>query len=255
MFIGRAFPTFEDGQSRVLGFDLGNFLATGETISAATATLICVSGVDQLLAQNPAARFAGDVLISGTVVTQGIVFSDPLRELVGNVYSLTIATTTSIGQIVLPWSRFAITQGYGIPQSVASPSDPAQIIVLPTPALKLTLAALGGYAEQNFAIADAGEVLLYGFDFSSALSPNETIIAASPSLNCSYGTDAPLALNPNARFVGAPQIKGSVVQQMVAWPSPLPIVEGNAYVLGLAISTAFNQAVSAWSRIAIGSTS
>jgi hypothetical protein len=158
------------------------------------------------------------------------------------------------------------------------PPTSAQIIVLPAAPLKLTIPGLGSFAGQNFPTADPGEVWFYGFDFSPALSPNEQITNAAASLTCVYGPDPVLALNPTAYFGGnvtltsdsgepltgddggpltgagpiGPATSGSVVQQIVMWPSGLNTVAGNTYILGIAIATNYSQAISLWARITVG---
>jgi hypothetical protein len=276
MFIGRDFPAFEDNQSRVLGFDLTAVLAEGEIVNSVTSSLLVWKGADGVLANNPIGRFIGPALVNGNVVTQGIVLNDPLSTLVGNTYALQLAALTSLGQTISPWARFTVTQSCGSPAlqlifltsdngmiltgagGYGLPSTSAQIIVLPSAPLKLTIPGLSSFAGQNFPTADPGEVWFYGFDFSPALSPNEQITNAAASLTCVYGPDPVLALNPTAYFGGnvtliGPATSGSVVQQIVMWPSGLNTVAGNVYVLGIAIATNYGQAISLWARIAIGS--
>lgn len=253
MFIGQPFPVIEDGSSRALGFDLTATLVLGETLLSSIAALVCLEGEDAALSLNPAARFLATPQISGAVVTQGTSFNDPEELVAGNLYALSLAATTSLGQVISPWARFSVAEGYGASvAAVSGPTAAAQVIVLPTPGPKFIVPVLSGYAGQDFPVATPGEKRLYGFDFSPALSPNEIVRGAAASLTLDIGTDAALAANGSLYFAAAPQISGAVVQQMVAWPSILPSLAGNTYVLGISIVTAFNQFIAAWSRITIG---
>lgn len=256
MFIGRAFPTFQDNSQRLLGFDLAAALQPGEIPELALPFLTCVYGSDPQLALDPNARFVGDTggpcEINGTQVAQGLVFNDPTEALVGNRYAFGIAATTQLLQTFRPWAYFTLEPGTTVLSFPGIVSNAAQVISLPTPGPKFTLPTLGGYADQGFPTANQGEQLLYGFDFSPALSPGETIGAAQAALSLLAGTDAVVSGNPLAYFVGQPVIAGNICQQMIAWPTTAPPLGGNLYRLDLVAKTSFNQAIATWSTINIG---
>lgn len=254
MYIGRSFPSLESNSQRILGYDLSVVLQPGEIPELALSTLICTYGSDMALALDPTARFAGTAQISGPQVTQGIIVDDPTEALVGNQYSLLIAVTTSLVQTFIPWAYFSVEQGAPPPQAFpgAPSAASAQIIVLPTPGPNYTVPALSGFADHDWPTAVPGEQLLYGLDFSAALSPGETVGAAYASLSLLTGVDPVIQANPTAYSVGSPVVSGPAVQQMLAWPTSPPSLAGNAYRLDILAQTSFNQSISAWSRIAIG---
>ena len=259
MYIGRDLPNVEAGSTRLFGYDLSATLADGETISSVTAAMTLLSGTDKTLLNDPAARFNGNPSISGAVVTQGCVWVDLINPLVGNTYRLSIAASTTLGQVIIPWGRVLIQAGYGVPQLPTNmPPPAAQIVVLPAPGPKFTLPADGGYAGQDFPVADQGEARLYGFDISPTLSPGEVIQTASFSLLSELDQDgvpfdSVIANNPLAYFPGSAILSPGAAQQMIAWPVPIPPLVGNSYILSLAARTSFNQAIETWSRIGVES--
>jgi hypothetical protein len=248
-FIG---PALVNGNVVTQGIVLNDPLSTlvGNTYALQLAAL---TSLGQTI--SPWARFT---------VTQS--FGSPALQL--------IFLTSDSGMILTGDDGTPLTSdgGSGVPPTAA------QIIVLPAAPLKLTIPGLGSFAGQNFPTADPGEVWFYGFDFSPALSPNEQITNAAASLTCVYGPDPVLALNPTAYFGGnvtltsdsgepltgddggpltgagpiGPATSGSVVQQIVMWPSGLNTVAGNTYILGIAIATNYSQAISLWARITVG---
>lgn len=255
MFAKQLLPRVSDNSARIFGFDLSPFLAGGETLFSAGASLMVVVGADVPLALNQNIRFLGSAAINGTTVFQEVIFSDPTQTLVGNVYRLSIGVTTSLGQKPVPWSQFGIDASFLTPPLPSgAPSSSAQIYIIPVPVLKFTIPASGIYAEQDFPTADCGETLLYGFDLSPSLSPGETIASATSGLFLNAGTDAEIEANSNAYSVGTPTISGSVIQQMIAWPTPIVAIYGNSYVLGMTATTSFGQMLPVWTRIAIGTT-
>jgi hypothetical protein len=257
MYIGRDLPGAEDGATRLLGYDISATLASGETISGVTSSLALLYGSDLAVQNNPQARFVGNPATSGSDVTQACAFIDPLGSLVGNVYRLSLAATTSLGQVIIPWARITIQVGYGIAAQITNmPPLKAQIIVLPSPGPKFTVPTLGGYAGQDLPVADQGEARLYGFDLSPALSAGEIVQSAAFALISEFDQDGlppdlVIANNPSAYFAGSSIISGSVAQQMVAWPFAVPPIVGNAYILSLVATTSFNQAIETWSRVVI----
>src|SRR5271166_2554380 len=267
MYVGQAFPIGQDGETRVRGFDLAATLAPGETIvSVGSAALASVAGTDAALGLNPLARFIGTPEFSGTQIFQWVSFYDPQASLVGNVYTLAIAATTSLGQTIIPWAQLQLERGFGIPvePSAGSPSSAEIILVptahdllwqamwLPTPAPAFVLPTQGGYALQDFPTIDPGETRLVGFDLSSALSPGETISTATFILTVLSGGDVAVNGTPGTYQIGSPIIGGGIVQQMLAWPATLPDLGGNLYALSVSASTSFNQQLLAWARINIG---
>lgn len=252
MYAGRNFPEFEDGATRILGFDLSRTLQSGETISSVKSALTCIDGTDVPLSLSPTARFVGSPAFSGSRVTQGIVFNDAPGSLIGNTYTLIFYVTTSLGQVIAPWARFALGQGYGYPAlPPVAPSSTGQIIVLPIGVPKILLSSLGNYAEQDYPVADQGETWLYGFDLSPALSPGELITTVTFALSRQSGTDVAVDNSSTARFSGPALISGNAAQRLTVWPLPAPTLGGNIYVLNAIALTSFSQSISTWARITI----
>lgn len=248
MYIGQNFPAAQDQSARILGFDLANLLASGETVSAITSRLRLVSGTDPL----PGKLLPVPPQFSGAQVSQLVVLDDAIEALVGNVYALSFAVSTSAGQIMGPWSRFKVSPGYGVTTYPGgSPPASAQSIILTASPLYYTLPTLmGGYVGQNLPNANQGERLSYGLDFAPALSPGETISSASSFLALRDGIDAAVTASPSAYDSGPVAISGSTVSRMLAWPGGSALV-GNVYGLSLAAVTSSNQSLTAWSRITI----
>jgi len=268
MFIGRPFyPVAEDGQSRQMGYDLTFILGEGETIIAVgTAVLTCVQGTDSALELNPAARFLGSAQFSGTQISQAVSFNDSANVLAGNLYTLTIPAATSFGQIIGVWTYLPLEIGFGFVPLVGGDfssdfssdftggaAPPGTGVILSVPPRKFILPTPGGYALQYFPTVDQGETRLFGFDISSALSPHETITSATFSLTLLSGTDETIAEANEAYFFGPPTITGGVVQQLVAFPRPLPYLLNNLYALGMSATTSLNQQIPGWARVSIGS--
>lgn len=254
MYVGQAFPIGQDGETRVRGFDLAATLAPGETIvSVGSAALACVAGTDAALGLDPLVHFIGSPEFLGTQIFQCVSFYDPQASLVGNIYTLAIAATTSLGQTIIPWAQLQLERGFGIPVvPSAEPPSSAEIILLPTPGPAFVLPTQGGYALQDFPTIDPGETRLVGFDLSSALSPGETISTATFILTVLSGVDVAVNGTPGTYQIGSPIIGGGIVQQMLAWPATLPDLGGNLYALSVSASTSFNQQLLAWARINIG---
>jgi len=258
MFIGRPFyPVAEDGQTRQLGYDLASTLSEGEIIiGVGTAVLTCVQGADSALSRDPSARFSGLAQFSGTQISQAVSFNDATNALAGNLYTLMVPAATSFGQILGVWAYLRVEIGFGVPIVPGMPPPASsEIVILPTPPQKFILPTVGGYAGQDFPTVDQGETRLFGFDISSALSPQETITAATFTLTLLSGTDETIAGASEANFFGPPTITGGVVQQLVAFPQPLPYLLNNLYALGMSATTSFNQQILAWGRVTIGSMS
>jgi hypothetical protein len=259
MYIGRDLPNIEYGATRFLGYDLSATLAIGEIISSATSSMILLQGDDTPVRNNPQVHFSGNPSILGTDITQACVFLDPTGVLVGNVYALLISATTSFNQIIVPWARISIQAGYGFPPQLTNmPPGTARLTILPAPGPKFTLPTDGGYAGQDFPVADLGEARLYGFDLSPTLSPGEIIQIATFALLSEQDedgvpTDSVVANNANAYFTGSPILSGGMAQQMISWPIAAPSITGNSYILSLIAQTSLNQAIETWSRIAIES--
>lgn len=249
MFIGSDFPPFEDQAGRVLAADLSAVLGDDETITAVTSRLRTLSGTDAL----PATHLPVDPRISGSRVSQLVVFDDPAEFLIGNRYALSFSATTSEGRIIVPWARFQIIRGYGLTgYPGGSPAAAVRSTVLTVPAPYFTLTTMmGGYAGQDFPTANQGETMAYGFDFTPALSPGETISTAASFLALVSGTDQAVTDDPDAYDSGAAAISGNVVTQMLAWPGGAALV-GNVYALNLRAVTSQNQSLAAWARIFIG---
>lgn len=256
MYAGIDFPDFEDGATKLLGFDLGLVLdlADGEIITALTSTLICIEGTDAALALDPDARFSGNASILGGPIMQGLVFDDAVGDLIGNAYAFGFYATTNLGQIFAPWAQFWIGEGYGIPivPTAAPLANLTSFLIFPS-FQKTVLSSLGDYAGQDFPMVDQGERWLYGFDLSPALSVGEHITSVTFALTLVSGTDTAVSNNPAARFIGPPVISGATVKQLTAWPQPLPDLTGNIYILNATARTSFNQSIPTWSRVAISS--
>ncbi len=248
MYLGRDFAPFQDQGARLMGVDLSELLASGETITGVTSHLRTLSGPDAL----PASHLPVPPQFSGTNVSQLVVLDDPAEFLVGNSYCLSFLATTSAGQIFGPWARFHVGKGFGVTgYPTGSPPASAQSITLRAPVLFYTLAVeMGGYAGQDFPPASQGEKLSYGLDFSATLSPNEVISVAVSALVLIEGTDALVTASPTAYAVGSATISGNVVSQMTQWPAG-SFLSGNVYALYLTAVTSFNQSLAAFARIAI----
>ncbi len=254
MYIGRDFPSVEDGASRILGFDLAGTLANTEIItSIVTTTLALLDGLDPALDLDPNARFIGTTSWLGTNTTQGVSFADATNVLAGNVYKLTTAAATSRGQVIAPWARIVLQAGHGYPSvPTGGPPNTAQVTILPVSSPKFTLPSSGGYAGQDFPTINQGETRFFGFDLSPALSVTEEITSASFALTVEEGDDPIIAGNPAAYLSGSSVTMSGTIEQLIAWPVPLPVLTGSIYVLNVVALTNFNQAIEAWARITIG---
>lgn len=248
MYLGRDFPPFENQAARVHGVDLSELLAPGEAITAVTGRLRTVSGIDLL----PATHLPVPAVFAGAAVSQMVAFNDPADLLLGNTYVLSFLVTTSAGRVLQPWARLTLVRGFGVTAYAggAQPSG-AQSIVLRAAPLFFTIPTLqGGYAGQDLPTANQGETLSYGFDFSAALAPAETILTVAAFLAILVGTDAAVTGAPDAYAVGAPRILGNAVTQKLAWANS-PDLTANVYALNITAGTSYNQALNAWSRISI----
>lgn len=253
MFIGSDFPPFEDQVGRLLGTDVTLLLMADETITALTSRLRTVKGTDNL----PQNHLPVAPQFSGAQMSQLVVFDDPSaywdpRSLVGNEYMLSFSATTTLGRVLMPWSRFTIRPGPGVTgYPGGTPPGTARSVMIPVQPLYYTLPILGGgQAAQDFPPANQGETLLYGLDFAVALSPGEVITSASSFLAVFDGTDAAVSNNASVYDVGAISIDGSTISRMLRWP-PAPDLTANVYALNLTAVTSFNQSIAAWSRIVI----
>ncbi len=246
MYIGRDFPPFENQSARLLGFDLANLLEDGEAITAVTSRLRVMVPADDPL---PADHLPVSPQFDGSLVNQLVSFNDPQDLLLGNTYSL-IFTVTTTDRVLLPWARFQIIQGYGITAYPGgSPAADATSLILPAPHLDYTVPTLlGGYAGVDFPTATQGETLLYGFDFSPALSPGETIDSAAAYLALFSGDDDAVLNDPNVYDSGSPVITDAVVQQKLVWPGGVALT-ANVYVLQLTAVTSEHQSLAAKARI------
>lgn len=246
MYIGRAFPPFENQSARLLGFDMANLLQTGETITAVTSRLRIANPADDNL---PATHLPVGPQANDTLVNQLVSFNDPADMLLGNVYSLVLTVTTT-DRILTPWARFQIIQGYGVTgYPGGSPAASALSLVLPAPYLDYTVPILlGGYCGVDFPTANQSEALFYGMNFSPALSPGETITSATSYLALFSGDDNAVLNNPQAYDSGSPVITDAVVQQKLVWPGGSALT-ANVYVLQLTAVTSNNQSLAAKARI------
>ena len=150
--------------------------------------------------------------------------------------------------------RYIIKKNHRVCKDHESPCEyeRAQSITLTAAPLFYTLPTLtGGYVGQDLPAANQGEQINYGFDFSPALSPGETIASAQLFLSLIDGIDAAVTASPTAYAVSGPSISGGVVTQMLAWPGGAGLV-GNIYGFQLTAVTSFNQSLPAWARIRIG---
>lgn len=249
MFIGRDFAPFENQSARILGFDLAGLLAEGETIASITSRLrIADPALDPL----PATHLPVAPQFSGALVNQMVSFNDPADMLLGNVYALSFNITTS-SRLLIPWARFQIIQGYGVTSYTGgSPPAGATSLILPAPSLEYTMPIiLGGYAGIDFPAANQSEALFYGFDFSPALSPGETIDEAASYLGLWAGDDNAVLNDPHAYDSGSIVINGPIVQRKLVWPGGSALT-ANVYILQLTAITSFNQSLAAKARIVIG---
>lgn len=249
MHVGSDFPPFEDLSGRVLAVDLAALLGEDETITAVTSRLRTLAGTDDL----PATHLPVGPTISGARVGQLVVFDDPAFYLLGNRYALSFSATTSDARVLVPWARFQVTQGFGLTgYTGGTPGASVRSTVLKVPGLYYTLSVTtGGYAGQDFPTANQGESLAYGFDFTPALSPDETISTAASFLALVEGTDQAVTDSPTAYASGAAAISGNIVSQLLAWPGGSALV-GNIYALNLVAVTSSGQSLGAWARIVIG---
>lgn len=250
MYIGRDFAGFQNQSARILGFDLTNLLDTDETITAVTSRLRIA---DPALDPQPATHLPVAPQFSGDLVNQMVSFDDPADMLLGNIYALSFSATTSAGRVLLPWARFQIIPGYGITSYTGgSPPASAQSLVLPAPHLFYTIPTLlGGYCGVDYPTANQGETLVYGMDFSPALSPGETIISQASYLALFEGTDTAVLNDPQAYSSGVPIAAGAIVSQTLAWPGGSAL-SANVYVLQLTAVTSFSQSLAAKARITVG---
>ena len=248
MFIGRDFPPVINQGARIYGFDLANLLTVGETITAVTSRLRIA---DPVLDPLPATHLPVAPQFSGSIVNQLTVFNDPADVLLGNVYALSFTVTTSGDQVMIPWARFQIIKGYGITgYAGGSPPADAASLILPAPYLDYTVPVLYGssYVGVDLPVSNQGEALFYGFDFSAALSPGETIASAASYLALFSGADDAVLNDPHAYDSGSMAITGAVVQRKLVWP-PGSALTANVYVLQLTAVTSNNQSLAAKARI------
>lgn len=247
MYIGRDFPGFENQSARILGFDMANLLRADETIAAVTSRLRVLDPADD---PTPADHLPVVPQFDGTLVNQLVSFNDPTDTRLGVVYALSFNVTTSLARIMTPWARLRIVQGYGITTYPGgSPPASAASVTLPAPYLDYTVPTLlGGYAGVDFPTANQSEALFYGFDFSPALSPGETIVSATSYLGLFSGIDTAVLNDPQAYDTGSIEIDGPLVERMLTWPGGSSLT-GNTYVLQLTAVTSKNQSLAAKARI------
>ncbi len=248
MFIGRDFPPFQNQSARLLGFNMVNLLQAGETITAITSRLrISDPALDNL----PATHITVAPTFSGSLVNQMVSFDDPADYLLGNVYALSFNVTTT-SRLMTPWSRFQIIQGYGVTTTPDTPAPAsATSLILPAPFYDYTLPVLlGAYVGVDFPSANQSEALFYGFDFSAALSPYETIDSASSFLALYSGEDDAVLASPHAYDSGSIVIEGPIVRRKLVWPGGSSLT-ANTYVLQLTAVTNYNQSLAAKAKINI----
>lgn len=249
MYIGRDFPPFENQSARILGFDMANLLRADETIAAVTSRLRVLDPADD---PTPADHLPVGPQFDGALVNQLVSFNDPTDTRLGVVYALGFNVTTSLARIMTPWARFQIIQGYGITTYPGgSPPASAKSLIMPAPSYDYRVPTLlGGYAGVDFPTANQSEALFYGFDFSPALSPGETIDSATSYLGVFSGDDIAVANDPQVYDTGSIQIDGPVVERMLTWPGGSTLT-GNAYVLQLTAVTSKHQSLAAKARIIV----
>lgn len=249
MYIGQDFPPFENQSARILGFDMANLLAEDETITAVTSRLRVLDPEDD---PTPADHLPVSPQYSGALVNQMVSFNDPADMRLGVVYTLSFSVTTSLGQVMTPWARFQVIQGYGVTSyGGGSPPAAATSLILPAPFLDYTVPSLlGAYAGVDFPSANQGETLIYGIDFSPALSPGETISSTASYLGIFSGSDSAVENDPHAYDSGSMTTDDAVVQRKLAWPGGSNLT-ANVYVLQLTAVTSKNQSLAAKARINI----
>jgi hypothetical protein len=247
MYVGE-YPPFQDQAARLMGVDLRELLAVGETITGVTSHLRTIYGYDAL----PASHMPVVPQADGTIVHQLVVLDDPAEFLVGNAYALSFLATTSAGRILGPWARFHVERGFGVTgYPTGGTPAAAQSVILTAGMLFYTLpVTTGGYVGQDLPVASQSEKLAYGFNFSPALSPDEVITSATARLALIDGVDAAVTGSPTAYSISSPVIDGNTVSQMIQWPAG-SYLSGNIYALFLTAVTDFNQSLAAWSRIVI----
>ena len=101
-YAGTDFSPIGIGSQQLLSFDYVNLLATGETVDGATWTSLVVAGTD---AASPNDIINGSASIAGSIVTQMIDLTDTTNVVDANVYLLTCAAVTSLGQTILVWAH------------------------------------------------------------------------------------------------------------------------------------------------------
>jgi len=105
------FPTVDQGETRLLGFDVSSALSPSETISGAAFFLTLIGGQDTTLNGNPTTYFNGVPSVSGAVAQQMVAIPTPAQSLTGNIYALSASISTSFNQQIAIWARVNIGVG------------------------------------------------------------------------------------------------------------------------------------------------
>src|SRR5215472_12351262 len=104
------------------------------------------------------------------------------------------------------------------------------------------------YVGRDFDSVDSNSGQIYGFDFVSVLTPGATILAAAAGLILETGDDD----SPQSRLIGASQIAGTIVTQMVFFGTlPANQLDGNTYVFFAVANTSDDQTIIPWARIPV----
>ena len=91
------------GELRSFSIDFSAQLASGETISAATAVVSAYLGSDP----NAAALAVGATTYASGIVSQFVGHNGAYDFVAGVIYRLTITATTSAGQKLVNWAHLA----------------------------------------------------------------------------------------------------------------------------------------------------
>ena len=100
-FAGQDFSPIGIGSVQILSFDYAQLLEPNETISSATWSAELTSGTDP----NPQDIVDGSAQVDGTSVAQLIDLTNTTNVVNANVYLLTCAAMTSLGQTLLVWAH------------------------------------------------------------------------------------------------------------------------------------------------------
>lgn len=103
-YAGQDFTATGIGSIQLLSFDYSLLLQPSETITSASWTAEIVAGPDP----SPQSIISGAAQISGTSVVQLVNLTNTTNVQNANIYLLTCAAVTSLGQTLLVWAHLPV---------------------------------------------------------------------------------------------------------------------------------------------------